>query len=45
MPLNKAPGPDNIYDEMLVASGEAGLTEHTSLTNMMYQEGCFPENI
>ena len=45
MPLNKAPGPDNIYDEMLVASGEAGLTEHTSLTNMMHQEGCFPENI
>ena len=30
---------------MLVASGEAGLTELTSLTNMMYQEGCFPENI
>ena len=30
---------------MLVASGEAGLTELTSLTNMMYQEGCFPEKI
>ena len=26
MPLNKAPGPDNIFNEMLVASGEAGLT-------------------
>ena len=26
MPLNKAPGPDNIFTEMLVASGEAGLT-------------------
>ena len=45
MPLNKAPGPDNIFTEMLVASGEAGLTEHTSFTNMVYQKGCFPEKI
>ena len=45
MPLNKAPGPDDILTEMLVASGEAGLTELTSLTNMMYQEGCFPKEI
>ena len=30
---------------MLVASGEAELTELTSFTNMMYQEGCFPEKI
>ena len=28
---------------MLVASGEAGMTE--LLNNMVYQEGCFPENI
>ena len=39
MLLNKAPGSENIYTEMLVASGEAGLRELTSLTNMMYQEG------
>ena len=26
IPLNKAPGPDNIFTEMLVASGEDGLT-------------------
>ena len=26
MPLNKAPGPDNIMNKMLVASGESGLT-------------------
>ena len=44
MPLNKAPGPENIFTELL-ASGETGLTELTSLTNMMYQEGCFPEKI
>ena len=25
MPLNNASGPDNIFTEMLVASGEAGL--------------------
>ena len=42
MPLNKAPGLYNIYTEILVASGEAGMTELTSLRNMMYQEGCFP---
>ena len=43
MSLKKAPGPDNIFTKILVASGEAGLTEITSLTNMMYQVGCFPE--
>ena len=41
--LNQDPGPDNIFTEMLVASGEARLIKLTSLTNMMYQEGCFPE--
>ena len=45
MPLNKAPGPDDIFSEMLVASGEAGLTELTNLTNMMYQEVCFLEKM
>ena len=45
MPRNKAPGPDNIFTEMLVASGEAGLPELTSLTNMMYQEDYFPEKM
>ena len=38
MALNKAPEPVNIFQEKRVASGEAGLTELTSLTNMMYQE-------
>ena len=42
MPINKAPGPDDIVTEMLVASGEAGLKELTSLSNRMYKEGCFP---
>ena len=45
MPLNQAPGPDIIFIEMLAASGETGLTEHTSLINMIYQDGCFPEKI
>ena len=45
MPQNKAPVPDNIFTEMLVASWEAGLTKLTRLTNMMYQECCFPENM
>ena len=44
MPLNKALGSDNIFTEMLVASEDVELTELTGLTNMMYQEGCFPEN-
>ena len=34
MPLNKAPGTDNIFIEYLVASGEAGLTKLTTLINM-----------
>ena len=45
MPPNKAHGTDNIFTEMLDVSGDAGLTELTSSTNMMYQEGCFPEKI
>ena len=45
MPLNNAPGPDNIFTEMIVASGEAVLTELTSLTNLIYQEGCFLDKI
>ena len=37
MPMNKAPGKDYSFTEMHVASGEAGLTELKSLTNMRYQ--------
>ena len=45
MPLMKAPGPDDISTEMLVAAGERGVTELTNLANMMYREGCFPEQM
>ena len=45
LPLIKAPGPDDISTEMLVAHGEGEVTELTHLANMMYREGCFPEQI
>ena len=45
MPLNKAPGADNIFTEMFVASGEAVLTELTSLKYMMYQEAVFQKRL
>ena len=31
MPMKKVPGPDDMYTEMIVAAGEAGLTELTNL--------------
>ena len=42
---NKAPGPDDITTEMLVAAGGRGVTEITILANMMYSEGRFPEQM
>ena len=36
MPMNKVPGPDNVYIEMIVATGESGLTELRNLSNKMY---------
>ena len=43
--MKNAPEPDDIYTGMIVAAGEAGLTEFTNLSNMMYKEGCFPEQM
>ena len=45
MPLRKAPGPDDITKEMLVAAGGRGVSEITNLANMMYSEGRFPEQM
>ncbi len=45
MPMRKAPGPDDIATEMLVAAGDVGLQEMTKLTNMMYRDGCFPKDM
>ena len=45
MPMRKAPGPDDITTEMLVAAGGRGVTEITNLANMMYSEGRFPEQM
>ena len=41
--MRKAPGPDDITTEMLLAAGGRGVTEITTLANIMYSEGCFPE--
>ena len=43
--MRKAPGPDDITTEMLVAAGGRGVTEITNLANMMYSEGGFPEQM
>ena len=45
MPMKKAPDPDGVLTEMLVAAGEYGLEEITRLTNMMYNHICFPEEL
>ena len=41
----KAPGPNGVLTEMLVAAGEHGLEELTRLTNMVYDYGYFPEEL
>ena len=43
--MRKAPGPDDITTEMLVAAGGRGVTEITNLANMMYSEGRFQEQM
>ena len=43
--MKKAPGPDGVLREMLVAAGEYGLEELTRLTNMVYNHGYFPEEL
>ena len=45
MPMRKAPGPDDVTTEMLVAAGGRGVTEITNLANIMYSEGRFPEQM
>ena len=42
MPMKKAPGPDGVLTEMLVAAGVYGLEEMTRLINMVYNHGYFP---
>ena len=46
MSMRKAPGPDDITTEMLVAAGGRGVTQILkNLANMMYSEGHFPEQM
>jgi uncharacterized membrane-anchored protein YhcB (DUF1043 family) len=45
MPMKKAPGPDEITTEMLVAAGDRGISELTTLSNMVYSQGCFPSEL
>ena len=40
-----AQGPDDIYTELIVSAGETGMIEVTNLSNMMYKESCFPEQV
>ena len=45
MPMRKAPVPDDITTEMLVAAGGRGVMEITNIAIMMYGEGRFPEQM
>ena len=40
--MKKSPGSDDVTTEMLLSAGDAGITELTKLTNMMYVQGSFP---
>ena len=45
MAMKKAPGPDGVLTEVLVAAGEYGMEKLTRLTNMVYNHGYFPEEL
>ena len=45
MPETKSPGPDGITTEMLVAAGEIGILELTELSNMIHNQGSFPNEL
>ena len=45
MPMKKVPGPDNISTEILEVTEESGTPELTHLRNMMYKEGCLPDEM
>ena len=45
MPEKKSPGPDGITTEMRVAAGEIGILELTELSNMIHNQGSFPNEL
>ena len=45
MPEKKSPGPDGITTELLVAAGEIGILELTELSNMIHNQGSFPNEL
>ena len=45
MPEKKSLGPDGITTEMLVVAGEIGILELTELSNMIHNQGSFPNEL
>ena len=45
MPEKKSPGPYGITTEMLVAAGEIGILELTEMSNMIYNQGSFQNEL
>ena len=45
MPEKKSPGPDGITTEMLVAADEIGIFEPTHLSNLIHNQGSFPNEL
>ena len=43
--MKMSPGPDDITAEMRVAAGNNGLAELVKLCNVIYDEGCFREEL
>ena len=43
--MKRSPGTDDITAEMLVAARQKGLAELIKLSNMIYDKGCFPEEL
>ena len=45
MPEKKSPGPDGITTQMLVAAGKIGILELTELSNMIHNQGTYPNEL
>ena len=43
--MKKAPGPDSVLTEMLMAAGEYGLEELTRITNIVYNHDYFQDEL
>ena len=43
--MKNSPRSDDIITEMLLTAGGLGISELTTLSNIMYSQGCFPSEL